>query len=79
MTSFGTDSAEISGITAGAAPVVLWRHCDHTAHSSSPSRTFLARFSLTKCLDIPVMLTVPFSYKVVDTVAYDSCPWFRQC
>ena len=26
--------------------------------------------------DIPVMLTVQFLYKVVDTVAYDSCPWF---
>ena len=26
--------------------------------------------------DIPVTLTVQFFYKVVDTVAYDSCPWF---
>ena len=26
-------------------------------------------------LDIPVMLTVQFLNKVVDTVAYDSCPW----
>ena len=49
MTSFGTDSAENSGTAAGAAPVVLWRHCDHTAYSSSPSRTFLARFSSTEC------------------------------
>ena len=40
-TSFGTDSAENSGIAAGAAPVVLWRHCDHTASSSSP----VVRFS----------------------------------
>ena len=30
-TSFATDSAENSGIAAGAAPVVLWRHCDRTA------------------------------------------------
>ena len=31
---------------------LLWccgRHCDHTARSSSPSRTFLARFSSTEC------------------------------
>ena len=54
---------------AGAAPVVLWRHCDHAAYSSSPSRTFLARFSSDR----------QFLYKVVDTVAYDSCPRFRLC
>ena len=29
-----------------------------------------------RVLDIPVMLTVQFLYKVVDTVVYDSCPWF---
>ena len=45
---------------------------DHTACSSSPNRMFLARFS-------SVMPTVQFLIKVVDMVACDICPWFRQC
>ena len=52
---------------AGAAPVVLWRHCDHTAVQSYVSRAIQS----DRVLDIPVMLTVQFLNKVVDTVVYD--------
>ena len=51
----------------------LWccrRHCDHTARSSSPSRSFLARFSsFDRVLDIPVV-PQQFLNKCVDACAH---------